>query len=202
MDREEQLPGVDTEAALEENPLELLIRMVRPNLDDLPAISLPEGYRLATAAELDDAPATWADVITRSFGDRQSTAEGFQADYASKVQYDPEGVFFIMHGDEAVSTAFAWRDQPDETEFGRVHWVGTLKEHGRKGLASAVVLAVLHYFKERGFKRGFLETQGSRLPAIRVYMALGFEPGICSEEKRAGEEAVWADVRARLEARG
>lgn len=172
----------------------LLLLMVRPNLDGLPPLALPEGYRLATAAEFDKPAPLWAAVINESFDDQSWTEEYVHESFASKEQHDPEGVFFIMRGAEAVSTAFAWLDDPGERQDGRVHWVGTSPEHRGKGLGTAVVVAVLHYFKQHGFEKAHLETHPPLLPAIRVYLSLGFEP----VPRKHEEETAWAEVMERI----
>jgi ribosomal protein S18 acetylase RimI-like enzyme len=166
----------------------LNIMMLRPNLANLPAIALPEGYQLICAADLDDPAPAWAGVINASFGDHDWTVETVSRDFISQPQYDPRGVFFVARDAEFVATAFAWRDAADETALGRVHWVGTCAEHRGRGLATAVVLAVMHYFAQHGFSRVMLETQSYRAPAISCYQALGFEPF----PRNAEEEAEWA----------
>jgi ribosomal protein S18 acetylase RimI-like enzyme len=173
----------------------LNIMMVRPSLNDLPPVTLPEGYRLLTAAGLPDLAGRWAGVINAAFGDQDWTPESATRDYINQPQYDPAGVFFIAREAagaggalDLVATAFAWLDTPGETELGRVHWVGTCAEHRGRGLANAVVLAVMHYFARHGFARAMLETQSYRAPAISCYQALGFEP----YPRNAEEEAEWA----------
>lgn len=167
------------------------IAMLRPTLEEIPAVVLPEGYRLISAAELDDPAPLWAQVINDAFGDTNWTADRPREEFMNKPQYDPSGVFFILHGEDPVSTAFAWLDTPEEKELGRVHWVGTVEGHRGKGLGANVVCAVLHHHRRRNLKRAYLTTQGKRVPAIRLYMRLGFEPW-----PRSTEEAVeWEAVR-------
>ena len=172
----------------------LLILMTRPDLEDLPEVTLPEGYRIVSAAEFDDPAPMWAEVINRSFEDRSWTAEHVHENFISREQYDPAGVFLVMHGEEAVATAFAWPDTPQERESGRIHWVGALEQHRGKGLARAAVTAVMQYLRRHGFQRTHLETQPYRLPAIRLYLSLGLEPTPRNEE----EQAAWDEVMAKL----
>ncbi|MFQ6097504.1 MAG: GNAT family N-acetyltransferase [Armatimonadota bacterium] len=168
---------------------DLLIRMDRPHLRGLPQIVLPDGYELRTAWP--GFEAAWAMVMNAAFDDAKFTAQKCRQTYSSKPdQFDFDGAFFVMHGDEPVSSAFAWLDEPGQTEIGRVHWVGTVPAHAGKGLGRAVTLAVLHRFAQRGFRRAFLETQPYRLPAIRVYLRLGFQPNPkgLPEHEKAWEE--------------
>jgi len=178
--------------------MDFLIKMARPDLENLPPLDLPEGYHLATAADFEDPAPMWAKLINEAFGDRQWTPQYVEENYAGGEQYDPRGVFFIMCGDEAVSTAFAWVDQPGETQNGRVHWVASLPEHRGKGLARLVVAAVLHHLKQRGFAKAFLETQPYRLPAISVYLKLGFDPVLRNAGNDMREEEAWQQVMDKL----
>lgn len=163
------------------------IMMLRPNLDALPEVALPEGYRLLTARDVPQLPEAWVALINEAFGDQDWTVAGVHRDYIGQPQYDPDGVFFVACGERLVATAFAWLDTPEETQQGRVHWVGTVIDHRGRGLAKAVVVAVLRYLAQRGFSRAILETQSYRAPAIACYQGLGFEPcPRCPEE-----EAEW-----------
>jgi mycothiol synthase len=169
--------------------LDRTIRMDGPPLTDIPEPQLPPGYELRAGAE--NLAETWVRAINAAFGDKDPwTVERFEASFANQPQFDPEGFFFVWHGDEPVATAFAWRDAPEEDTWGRVHWVGVTPEHRGKGLARAVVTAVMRHHAARGMKRVFLETQGFRQPAIRLYLSLGFRPAPRNEE----EEAIWERV--------
>lgn len=172
----------------------LLVLLQRPHLDELPPVTLPDGYRLATAADFAEPAPMWAALINEAFGDQKWTADYIHENFASKPQYDPHGVFFVMRGHEPVSTAFAWLDEPGETVAGRIHWVGVREHHRGKGLARAVVVSVMRYFRERGFKMAFLETQPRMTPAICLYMSLGLEPVPRNDE----EQKAWDEVFARI----
>jgi len=169
----------------------LLITMVRPNLEDLPAVCIADGYVLKTAADFGDPVPVWIEAINNSFEDTNWTSEYIHAEFMDKQQYDPAGVYFVMHGDTPVSTAFAWIDDPDEQVMGRVHFVGTRPEHRGKGLARGTVSAVLHRLRERGLQKAMLGTHPFRLPAISVYLKLGFEPAPGDDPE---QQAAWEGV--------
>lgn len=174
--------------------MSLLIQMTRPYLEGLPEVKLPEGYRLVSADELEAPEAMWAALVNKSFGNTSWTADYVRENFASKEQFDPRGVFFVLCGTQAVATAFAWLDEPGETRSGRIHWVGTDPDHRRKGLGTAVVVAIMRYFRDRGFTEAFLETHPPLIPAIRVYLSLGLEPTPRNEE----EQEAWREVFARI----
>ena len=176
--------------------LDRTIRMRRPDLKDLPPIELPEGYSLRTAWP--GFEETWVRIARAAFGEEDGwTVEKFREQLSSKQQFDLDGQFFVFSGDEPVAMAFAWLDEPDEKVWGRVHWVAVVPEHRGNGLGRAVVLAVMHYLAQRGFPKVFLDTQGYRQPAIRLYLSLGFRPAPRDEE----EEKVWEQVMQEIRRR-
>jgi mycothiol synthase len=71
---------------------------------------------------------------------------------------------------------------------GYVHFVGTLKGSQGLGLGRAITLQALHGFVERGLTRAVLNTADFRLPAVRLYLQLGFIP----EYREDGERAAWS----------
>lgn len=150
------------------------LRMVRPNLEDLPILELPEGYGLRTFQEGDDVH--WANIISDSFGGRKRTAQDTHNEITSRDVFVPDGLFFVTHQDIPVGTACAWRQSVNETEVGYVHMVGVLGEHTGQKLGKWVSLAVLYYFRNHGFSCSMLDTDDFRIPAIKTYLNLGFVP--------------------------
>ena len=149
------------------------LRMVRPDLNDLPELQLPEGYELRTYQEGDDVH--WANVINNSFGGKRTAEDARKAIMGQDV-FDPDGLYFATYQGTPVGTACAWKGSPDETEVGYVHMVGVDSKHEGHKLGKWVSLCVLLYFRERGFKCAKLDTDDFRLPAVKTYINLGFLP--------------------------
>jgi len=80
-----------------------------------------------------------------------------------------------------------------------VHWVATHPAHQRRGLARATVLAALRWMKKFGYENSILVTQVYRLPAIRLYLDLGFRPHLAGFPEMADR---WPKVAAALRATG
>lgn len=150
------------------------LRMVRPNLENLPPLQLSPGYEIRTYQEGDDAH--WAAIITASFGGRNLTAADARRAIMDQGVFDPEGLFFATCEGTPVGTASAWRPTIDEGEFGKVHMVGVDSAHAGKKLGKWVSLAVLRYFREHKFKCVKLDTDDFRIPAVKTYLNLGFLP--------------------------
>jgi mycothiol synthase len=146
--------------------------ILRPHLDELPEVPpLPGGYTLRTFAD-GDMPsliATLADSF-HEYWDEARVARELTA--AADVQT----VYVVAHGDRVVGTASSRYVPERYPDAGYIHWVGVSSEHLRRGIASALLVRILHEFLERGYPSAVLETDDFRIPAIRSYMKLGFVP--------------------------
>jgi mycothiol synthase len=168
--------------------------MRRPDLDDLPAPSvLPAGHELRTARPDD------ADGIAAVL------ASAFESDWtADKVRRelleapDVETTYLVTAGGFPVATASARLLPERYPGSGYVHWVGTHGASRGQGLGRAVTLATLYRFRELGCRDAVLETDPPRLPAIRLYLALGFRP----ESAEPAQDDVWREVLAAITGQG
>ncbi|MBI4870545.1 MAG: GNAT family N-acetyltransferase [Candidatus Riflebacteria bacterium] len=59
---------------------------------------------------------------------------------------------------------------------GELGWVAGDPAHAGKGLGKAVTAAVTCRFLAAGYRRIYLKTDDWRLPAIRIYLDMGWEP--------------------------
>lgn len=168
------------------------LRMIRRNLDDLPEIELPSGYEIRTYRPGDEA--AWAEIMNSGIG-ANWTAEGCLEALISKPQFLPEGLFFAIHESKPVGSACAWRSSPDEWKEGYLHMVCVLPEHRGKNLGYLLTLAVLHYFRDHGFQSCVLDTDDWRIPGIRSYLRLGFEPVYLDESHKERWQKVFEHAR-------
>jgi mycothiol synthase len=164
--------------------------MRRPDFLGLPAMpSLPPGYELRTARDADDQAI--ADVMSSAFGPDWSAArvhrDLLDAD-------DVKETFVVAAQGVPVATASARLMPEDYPDSGYLHWVAVHAGQRGKQLGRVVTLAVLDYFRAVGCRDAVLETDPPRLPAIRVYLGLGFRPEYVAPE----HEAVWRGIFAEL----
>ncbi len=183
---------------------QLLMR--RPHLGDLPQLpDPPPGYALRDfRKDSADDHALIARLLASAFADPSWSAararEAFVLDGTVRRTVlavhsgMPAGIHGRRDGDTAVATASA-RLMPEAFPgSGYIHWVATDPAHGGKRLGWLVSLAVLHGFAALGCTDAVLETDDHRLPALKTYLALGFEPWIRDES----HPARWDAIRARL----
>lgn len=144
--------------------------MKKDILSDLPAFLCPTGY-LIRHFEPDD-ERNWEELIRHSF----TREVKFTHKISAHVPLYSDRLLFICRGNQPVATATAWELGSGDPKSWYLHMVGVLPEYSGKGLGYAVSLAVLHKIRESGGAAAFLETDDFRLPAIRIYLKLGFQP--------------------------
>lgn len=169
------------------------LRMVRPDLDNLPKLELPPGYDMRTYQKGDEVH--WANIISDSFGGKRRNAQDTYHEITGQERFVLEGLYFATYEGTPVGTACAWRQTLDETEVGYVHMVGVVSAHTGHKLGKWVSLAVLTYFRDYGFKCAMLDTDDFRTPAIKTYLNLGFVPVYLED----GQSKRWRDIFEKLE---
>ena len=166
------------------NHLSPQLIMRKKNLVNLPGLNMPPDFILRHYMPGDDAH--WENIIEASFKEKYRFGKVMKED----KRYRADRVLFVCHEGKPVATAsaFCHRLYPDET--GLVHMVGAYPCYKGKRLGYLVSLAVLHKLQAEGKKDVILETDDFRLPAIHVYLELGFEPEYVHEN----QPQRWEDV--------
>lgn len=160
--------------------------MRHEDLEHLPELILPENYRIHTADV--DCVAAWEAIVESSF-----EAHCDYSDKTARPGWSPERMYFVEINGVDVATATSY-DHPDYPGYGFLHMVATHKAAARKGAGSLAVLAVLHGLREMGKMGCVLTTDDFRLPAIKMYLSLGFVP----EENDDEMVSRWKAIRKQL----
>ncbi len=78
---------------------------------------------------------------------------------------------------EIVATAMAFHDRLEfGSQGGGIGWVACVPGHRGKGLGLAVSAAATARLIEEGYRHIHLYTEDWRLPALRIYVKLGYIP--------------------------
>ncbi len=91
----------------------------------------------------------------------------------------PDGFFVVEQRDSGrvVATAMAVHaPQNIHPHGGELGWVAGDPDHSGRRLGMAVCAAVVRRFIRAGYRRIYLQTDDYRLPAIKTYLRLGFQP--------------------------
>lgn len=168
------------------------LHMIRPDLKGLARMELPEGYALRCYREGDERH--WSRIIAESFGGTPDKFDFVKIMKEADACFLPERVLFIVAGGEPVATASAYYRPAFMADYGMVHYVGVLPGHTGKKLGYWISLAALLRMREEGRHGAWLSTDDFRLPAIKTYLNLGFEPLLVHENQRER----WRKVLAAL----
>lgn len=101
---------------------------------------------------------------------------------------------FVVEGPRGVAatvTALVWPGAPDE---GYVHWLAVHPHERGRRLGALAMLSLVRFFRGLGLSSCVLDTDDFRLPALKTYLDLGFEPVMVEE----GHAERWAQVRLAL----
>jgi len=147
------------------------LRMSFTRFDELTPPQPPPGYGLRSYRPGDED--AWIAILsTGDFGewDRDRLDRMIAGD---RAPLPLAGAYFATYDGRPVGTACTFLHQADGAELG---WVAVLPEHRGRGLGAVVCGAVLAFARDLGWERVFLLTEDFRLPAITMYLRLGFEP--------------------------
>lgn len=159
----------------------------RFSMDD---VKLPEGFRIET--HTDARVIEWLEICDSLNGGDHSF-EKFKKTVLDYPDVAPERIFYAVTPDgRAVATAIArWR----ETEkSGGLHMVEAKPECRGLGLGRAVCTAATASLDALGTTLDRLTTDDFRIPAIKIYLSLGYVPFLYADDMKER----WAKVLAGL----
>ncbi|MFO7698665.1 MAG: GNAT family N-acetyltransferase, partial [Anaerolineae bacterium] len=171
-----------------------VLYMVRPTLEDIPEVDFPEGYGIR--AMQPNEGGLWEDIwrdtepyftIANGLFERAFGSNPVAMAWRCYLVTGPRGV--------AVGTLSAWSDSDYLGEpWGQVHWVAIRPAYQRKGLARAALAYTLRQLAQ-WHTHAYLGTQSLRLPAIRLYLDMGFLPDL----RHPGARQAWAELAKQID---
>ena len=150
----------------------------------LPEVTLPQGYVLRGYLPGDEDG--WAAVL------RLGGFTDWERDRIDTFLVGPErreGSRVVSLDGQIVAATFASRGNRPAGS-GVLDFVVSHPDHRGKGLGRAVCTAVLRFLVDRGYAAVTLQTDDWRLPAISLYLSLGFVPQMTREDMPSRWEAV------------
>jgi mycothiol synthase len=154
----------------------------------LPTTRVPDGYELRGFQPGDEEQ--WLE-LQHLGGFNHWDLEGIE-----KYLEDPvrrEGSRVVTTGDRLVAVTFA----TPHKSLGRVGYLDFVVSHPDYrglGLGRAVCSGVTKFFVDHGYDSVILLTDDWRLPAIGVYLSLGFEPVMEREDMPSRWQAIMAEL--------
>jgi mycothiol synthase len=167
------------------------LELIRPDLENLPPIDMAEGFSLRNFQTGDDDK--WAEIMTEAFGPFWNKT-GFRRLVKRHFSFAPERIFFACDHGVPVGSAGAFQWPGVSHEIGYIHMVGIKKAYAGKGLGRNLTLACLNYFRNTGCRQAMLQTESYRLPAIKIYLRLGFLPVLANND----QIKIWKEVLRKI----
>ena len=157
--------------------------LLRPNMDDIVDVPLPEGFTL-TPMTMDES-AIWIDIQR----DAEFLFPISDTLFHDQFGDDPAAVSwrcFILRNEKGlgVGTISAWysRDFRGE-EWGRIHWVAMRPSYQGRGLANGMLSHALKQLS-RWHDKVYLDTDTRRIAAVALYLKFGFLPDMSPANAR------------------
>ncbi len=150
-----------------------IVEMRLEELSHLPPIRVPEGFvvcPLPPGREQD-----YIDVMRQSLK-KNADQEWFHQNFLEDAEYDPQNLILIYQEKTPVAAAAAWQHKIKKRTIGYLKSVGVVQDFQGRGLGRQVSLIALYRLRDRGFDEVILKTHVQWLPAIRLYLSIGFEP--------------------------
>lgn len=182
------------------------LKLLKMKIEDLSGFSnpdsvtfslrLPEGYSFRMYAPGDEKE--WIRVQDEADDYTDADENLFNREFGSNRSELPRRMVFLKHGDSFIGSATAWLDDiHGKPETGRLHWVAIIPAYQGKGLAKILAAFTLSLFQELECKRSYLMTNAVRIPAISLYLQLGFKPVIREREEKEAWERILKELKIR-----
>jgi mycothiol synthase len=166
------------------------LEMLWPPDADLPPVpNVPSGFRLRPYTPADEA--AYMTLLDRAGMGRCPLEYWFQ-------HLLPEGFFVVespQPGRLAAACFASHHPAPRHPYGGNLGWLAADPEYSGRGLGRSATAAVVRRLRSAGYHRIYLTTDDSRLPALAVYLRMGWVPLLFADDMRGR----WERVCARLE---
>ncbi len=155
--------------------------MIRRDLNDLPPVELPEGFRIRTFRDGDIA--NWCRIETSvdEFSTIENAERYFDREFGPQIEFMGDRSFMLetING-EAIGTTTAWMGTLDGEMVGLIHWVAIEPDYQGRGLAKPLLATAMHRLAQ-DHQRAFLSTQTTSYRAVGLYLKFGFEPVLATD---------------------
>ncbi|MCK4717208.1 MAG: GNAT family N-acetyltransferase, partial [Thermoplasmata archaeon] len=142
-------------------PSRYFFEMLRPNMDDIPDLPLPEGLEVRPVPP-EEYGRLWKvneEIFQDHWGARPYNDEEFK-NWKEDPLFQPELWQVAWDGDEMAGMVLSFIDEEENREYGRT-WgypddIGVRRPYRRKGLARALLARALEQLKEHGMEQANL----------------------------------------------
>ncbi len=108
-----------------------------------------------------------------------------------------DGFFVIEHGDTGVLVASCVAQAKPRVRYpegGELGWLVADPAHAGRGLGTLVAALVTKRLADEGYEQAYLLTEDFRLPALSIYLKLGWQPNLFQDDMENGWRAIFASL--------
>ena len=164
--------------------------MVRPDLENIPDLPLPDGVELRSV-DASQYRKVW-DAMQEAFRDHWGYCEPEEKDYQSWLenpQFQTDLWQVAWRGDEVVGMVLGFIDEDANRQFhqqrGWTEEISVRRPWRGRGVARALIASCLRALKARGMSEAALGVDTQNLSgALRLYEQMGYRPLACNTTYR------------------
>ncbi len=171
--------------------------MTRADLNNIPAYSLPEGFKLRLFKKGEQTD--WARVETAAyeFESEEQALARFNEEFGPHLdEFSKRCLFLENPAGEVIGTTTGWYGKEEEWDevIGRIHWVSIVPEYQGKGLGKPLLTAAMKVMAKY-HDEAYLSSRTTNYRALNMYRQHGFIPLV----RNAYEEEAWVLVEEKLD---
>lgn len=158
-----------------------------------PALQIPDHCRIVNFTQLDKAIDRWLDIVQYGLSDGKKSPDYYHAVMTSRPCYEENKCFFLLENEEAIGTITIICNY--EKKEGYIHMVACKESARGKGYGTLLSKWALTTLIKEKMETAYLTTDDWRIPAIKSYLYIGFEP----DESTVDFQKRWNKIRAQLD---
>lgn len=162
-------------------PVRYFMSMVRPTLDDIPELPLPDGIQVRRGTH-DESRQIW-DALVEAFRDHWGETEWSEEEFQSWItntNFNPALWQIAWDGDEVAGGVLNFINKLENEEYGRLRGytedIFVRRPWRKQGLAKALIARSFQVLKKAGMTEAALGVDAENLTgALHLYRKMGFE---------------------------
>lgn len=160
--------------------MEQLIMRWKNNGMGEPMWHIPPYCHMVDYTQLEEAMEKWLDIVQYGLSDGRMDEAYYHAVMTSHPNYEESKCFFLLENKKPVATITVICDY--EKKEGYIHMVACQEAVRGKGYGTLLSKWALITLIKEGMETAYLTTDDWRIPAIRSYLSVGFEPDLSTED--------------------
>lgn len=152
--------------------------LVRANMEGLPEVQLPEGYRIQSLAQIQELPELYMETANRlgSYDSNYTLVRPEELERTvTSESWDPAGILFVFGPNSRIVGVIRASGAGSKAGRGYLHEIRLEPSSRGQGLGSALVTAALWHLAASGVRRVELDTAGENGAAQALAARSGFE---------------------------